>query len=214
MARKTGFSRGFVAILNDDEKIVADAESGLTTTGVFEINAKTSLGTVQAAISGLEPSVKKVYGSDQQVDVIAQGSGNVAMTLSANDMPEDVLAKLAGMSKDSLGGYYLSPDTIPPKTAVLLESHDKAGQPLWFALYKGTFGPEEVTLGTNQEAPNTTTDQIKFTALNRGSDGKVYGTWSQAKSKATLNDVMKDVFPGYTPTSSPVPVQPASSAGK
>ena len=73
--------------------------------------------------------------------------------------------------------------------------------PYYFALVKGTFGPEEVTLNTNTETQQITTDAMTFSALQRKKDSKVYLTWLP-EDNPKVDDVLKAVFPGAS-TSNP-----------
>lgn len=203
MARKIGFEKAIVAILDDDtEHVVADADKGLSADGLFTIDAKSALGVLTAAITGLEPTATKIYGSDQVVDVSQKGSGSVQATLGVNDLPDEILYKLAGMTQDEVsGGWIQDSSTKPPKAALLLMSHNTKGQPIYLALYKGTFGPEEVTLNSNTETAQLATDSIVFHGLNRLADKRIFGKYTvdpalKAKDEAT---VLKDVFLGYTP---------------
>lgn len=201
MARKIGFEKAIVAIIDEDtEQIVKDPDKGLSATGLYTIDAKSSLGVLTAAITGLAPTATKIYGSDQNVDVIQKGSGNVAATLGANDIPSDILYKLSGMKQDATsGGYYQDTDTKPPKATLLLMSHNSKGLPIYFALYKGTFGPEEVTLNTNTETPQLQTDSVTFSALNRFLDKRIFGAFTVDPAGKTKDEdtVLKDVFQGY-----------------
>lgn len=195
MARKIGFKRAFVGIINEDTELLIKGDGGLSDDGVFEINAQTSLGTLQAAITGLAATATKIYGSNQNVDVSQQGVGNAQMTLSANDIPQEIVYKLAGMKKDkATKAWSLDANTRPPKAAVLLESQDSKGRPLYFAMTKGTFGPQEVTLNTNTETQQITTDALTFSALQRKSDSKVHLAWLP-EDEPSLDEVLKAVFP-------------------
>lgn len=201
MSRKIGFEKAIVAALDDDEQIIKDAENGLSAEGIYTIDAKSSLGVIQGAITGLAPTATKIWGSDQMVDVSQKGSGNVQATLSANDLPADILYKLAGYKKDETTGAYIQDvDTKPIKAGLVLVSHNSKGQEIYFALYKGTFGPEEVTLNTNNEQQSLQTDSLTFSALNRFSDKRIYGYYTLdpeglAKDEATI---LGDVFKGFS----------------
>lgn len=201
MARKIGFEKAIVAMLDDDESLIKGSE-GLSESGLFTIDAKSSLGVIQSAITGLAPTATKIWGSDQMVDVSQKGSGNVQATLSANDIPANIIYNLAGMKKDEATGAYIQDvNTKPVKAALVLVSHNSKGQETYFALYKGTFGPEEVTLNTNTETQQMQTDSITFSALNRFSDKRIFGYYTVDSSTVTKSEdiVLKDVFKGYVP---------------
>lgn len=200
MAETIGFEKAYVAILGDDEKIVAGA-AGLSTNGVFTIDATTSKGTLAATISGLAPTSTKIYGSDIVVDILKKGSGNIEATLGANDIPEAVLNQLAGMKKDTKSGaYYIDKDTTAPYAAVVFVSTASDGKKLYFALPKGTFGPEDKSLNTNTDTSQRQTDSVKFSALNRLLDGRIYLSYKEDGAAVTEASVLKDVFQGYNPS--------------
>ena len=199
MARKIGFKRAFIGLIDDDTELLIKGDEGLNETGIFEVNAQTSLGTIQAAITGLAPTTTKIWGSNQNVDVAQQGVGNAQMTFSANDLPAEIVYKLAGMKQDTATkSWYLDANTRPPKAAVILESQDSKGRPIYFGMAKGTFGPQEVTLNTNTENQAITTDSLTFSALQRKSDSRVHLAWLPEDEPA-IADVLKAVFPETRP---------------
>ena len=199
MAEKYGFRKAITALLDKDtEKIITGAEKGLSENGLFTIDAATSKGVISAAITGLAPTQTKVYGSDAVVDIIAQGTGAVSLTLAANNIPMEILGKLSGMDYDeTTGAYKLGKDSNPPFSVIDLVSTDGDGHPIHFALYKGKFGPEEVSLNTNQDQVNRATDSVTFSAVNRNSDGFVYATYVENDTHKE-EDILKDIFKGYT----------------
>lgn len=204
MAEKYGFRKAITALIDKDtEKIITGAEKGLSENGLFTMDAKTSKGVISAAITGLAPTQTKVYGSDGVVDIIAQGTGAVSLTLAANSIPMEILGKLSGMEYDEkTGAYKQGKDTKSPFSAIDLVSTDGDKHPIHFALYKGKFGPEEVSLNTNQDQVNRATDSVTFSATNRNSDGFVYAMYVEDETHKE-EDILKDIFPGYTPTPAP-----------
>ncbi|MDB1563003.1 phage tail protein [Pediococcus pentosaceus] len=208
MAEKYGFRKAITALIDKDtEQIITGAEKGLSENGLFTIDASTSKGVISGAITGLAPTQTKVYGSDAVVDIIAQGTGAVSLTLAANDIPMQILGKLSGMDYDATtGAYKLGKDSKPPFSVVDLVSTDGDKHPIHFALYKGKFGPEEVSLNTNQDQVNRATDSVTFSAVNRNSDGFVYAMYVEDETHKE-EDILKDIFKGYAA----VPAAPASN---
>lgn len=199
MAEKYGFRKAITALMDPDtEKIITGVEEGLSENGLFIIDATTSRGVISATITGLSPTQTKVYGSDGVIDVVAQGTGAVSLTLAANSIPAEVLGKLSGQEYDEkTGSYKQGKDTNPPFSVIDLVSTDIKGNPIHFALYKGKFGPEEVSLNTNQDQVNRATDSIVFSAVNRNDNGFVFGMYTQDETHKE-EDILKDIFPGYT----------------
>lgn len=206
MAEKYGFRKAITALIDKDtEQIITGAERGLSENGLFTIDASTSKGVISGAITGLAPTQTKVYGSDAVVDIIAQGTGAVSLTLAANDIPMQILGKLSGMDYDAAtGAYKLGKDSKPPFSVVDLVSTDGDKHPIHFALYKGKFGPEEVSLNTNQDQVNRATDSVTFSAVNRNSDGFVYAMYVEDETHKEA-DILKDIFKGYTPAPASAP---------
>lgn len=206
MAEKYGFRKAITALMDKDtEQIITGAEKGLSENGLFTIDASTSKGVISGAITGLAPTQTKVYGSDAVVDIIAQGTGAVSLTLAANDIPMQILGKLSGMDYDATtGAYKLGKDSKAPFSVIDLVSTDGDKHPIHFALYKGKFGPEEVSLNTNQDQVNRATDSVTFSAVNRNSDGFVYAMYVEDETHKEA-DILKDIFKGYTPAPASAP---------
>lgn len=206
MAEKYGFRKAVTALIDKDtEQIITGAEKGLSENGLFTIDASTSKGVISGAITGLAPTQTKVYGSDAVVDIIAQGTGAVSLTLAANDIPMQILGKLSGMDYDATtGAYKLGKDSKAPFSVIDLVSTDGDKHPIHFALYKGKFGPEEVSLNTNQDQVNRATDSVTFSAVNRNSDGFVYAMYVEDETHKEA-DILKDIFKGYTPAPASTP---------
>ena len=178
MAKTIGIDSARLAILVDGPNEVVDTSyKALGETGIFTIDAKTSEGITVGNITGLAPTMTKVYGSDMVVETSGKGSGSVTATLGANDIPDDVLASISGMKQDeTVGAWYLDPDSRPPYSAIEFISHDRLNNKVHFALHKGTFGPEEHNMQTNTDQPQVAVDSVTFTAVNRKSDKRVYST--------------------------------------
>lgn len=198
MAETIGFSYANVAVLDSKtEKVLAGAE-GLSTSGIFKVDAPSSKGVISAAISGLAPTITKIYGSNRAVGVSGQGAGNVQVTFAVNDLPTEVVNKLSGMKQDENGAWFIDSETKPPFAALELVSEGADQKAVHFALYKGTFAPESRNLQTNNESVQRATDSITFTALNRDSDGRVYAEYWDNDEKVKDDSITTDVFPGAT----------------
>lgn len=201
MAETIGFDYARVAIIDDKTEKVISGEAGLGDTGVFKIDAPSSDGVISGAISGLAPTITKIYGSNQAVGVSGQGAGNVQVTLAVNDLPHEIVAKLGGLKQDDKGAWYLDTKSVPPFVALEMVSEEKSShKAVHLVLYKGTFAPENRTLQTDTDQVQRATDSLTFTALNRASDGRVYAEyWESDDSSFEQSKLDADVFPGAKP---------------
>lgn len=201
MAKTVGADSARVAILNDADETVntKDYAADFGATGIFEINASTSEGLISAAISGLAPTMNKVYGSDMVVEESGKGSGSVSVTLAANDIPDPVLNDLTGLKTDTdSGAAFIDTDTRAPYSALELTSHDRKGNLVHFAILKGHFGPEEHNLQTDTDTEQMATDSVTFGAVNRKSDKKVYAAVNAGQANYSDAKWLALVFPGAT----------------
>lgn len=204
MAKTVGADSARVAILNDTDETVntKDYAADFGATGIFKIDASTSEGLISAAISGLAPTMNKVYGSDMVVEESGKGSGSVSVTLAANDIPDPVLNDLTGLKTDvASGAAYIDTDTRAPYSALELTSHDRKGNLVHFAVLKGHFGPEEHNLQTDTDTEQMATDSVTFGAVNRKSDKKVYAAVNAGQSAYDDAKWTALVFPGSATTS-------------
>lgn len=199
MAKTVGVDYARVAILNDSDETVntKDYTADFGATGIFRIDAQTSEGLISAAITGLAPTMNKVYGSDMVVEESGKGSGSVSVALAANNIPDDVLSDLCGMQKDTASGaHYIDTDTRPPYSALEMTSHDRVGNLVHFAVLKGTFGPEEHNMQTNTDTEQMATDSVTFGAVNRKADKKVYAAVNAGQTGYVDSAWEALVFPG------------------
>lgn len=213
MAKTVGADSARVAILNDADETVntKDYTADFGSTGIFEINASTSEGLISAAITGLAPTMNKVYGSDMVVEESGKGSGSVSVTLAANDIPDPVLNDLTGLKTDTASGAaFIDTDTRAPYSALEMTSHDRKGNLVHFAVLKGTFGPEEHNLQTDTDTEQMATDSVTFGAVNRKSDKKVYAVVNAGQASYSDAKWLALVFPG-TASSGTTTTTPSNS---
>ena len=214
MAKTVGADSARVAILNDADETVntKDYAADFGPTGIFKIDASTSEGLISAAISGLAPTMNKVYGSDMVVEESGKGSGSVSVTLAANDIPDTVLNDLTGMKTDTdSGASFIDTDTRAPYSALEMTSHDRKGNLVHFAVLKGTFGPEGHELRTDTDTEQMATDSVTFGAVNRKSDKKVYAAVNSGQATYAEDKWLSLVFPGATTTTLPGATTPSKA---
>ena len=226
-----GFKKAYFGLINEDTDMLTGDQPTDTvvtpgaTNGIYEMNAGTVLGVLSAAITGLAPTTNKIYGSDVQVDISGQGTGNISVTFAANDIPMDVESIITGYSKNDMGGWYLDDTSRAPYGALDLVSTNRSGLPIHIAFLKGRFAPGEKTLTSNNDSPQWATDSLTFSAISRNNtDLRSVTRYIEDGSKITLDQILQDVFMGYekpagstpasgtstTTTSSSTPSQPKS----
>lgn len=202
-----GFKKAYFGLIDED----TDMLTGTTPSdpaaipganaGIYEMNAGSVLGVLSAAITGLAPTTTKIYGSDVQVDISGQGTGNVSVTFAANDIPMDVESIITGYKKNEMGGWYLDDTSRAPFGALDLVSTNRQGQPIHIAFLKGQFAPEEKTLTSNNDSIQRATDSLTFSAISRNNTDLRSVTRYVEDGQITLDQILQDVFMGYEQSS-------------
>lgn len=142
--------------------------------GLFKVDLASSLGATQANITGLAPSVNRVYGSNFVAEVNT-GAEQPSIALAANDIPHVVYDLLTGLKKDQFGGYARKGQATPASGGVLVHSYNThKNTDLYFAFPMGSFVPGELNMGTNTENPNVVHDALTLNAQARGTDLLLY----------------------------------------
>lgn len=193
MPSTVGIERIRIAILNDDETI----NTSFGNNGIFDIDARTSMGATKASFTGLAPQINRIWGSNESVAVSSRGTGQVSASIGANSIPADVIAQITGMTKDTTtGGYTLGSQSRAPYAVMeAIATDERTGKDVHFAIFKGMFTPEEVSLQTNNQNQERTTDSLTFTGVNRLSDRLVYGTMWESEVGSDVNKWNNFVFP-------------------
>lgn len=157
-----------------DKGKVYSAKNKTEIKGLFKIDLASSYGATQANISGLAPSVSRVYGSNFVAEVNT-GAEQPSIALAANDIPHVIYDLLTGLKKDQFGGYTRKGQAAPTSGGVLAHSYNThKGTDLYFAFPMGTFVPGELNMGTNTENPNAVHDALTLNAQARSSDLLLY----------------------------------------
>ena len=149
-----GFKRATIQILDESLKPVPAKK--------YVIEGKTNEGATSAfEITGLSPEAVKAYGSDIPYFIIQEGTGEVAATFSALDLPFEVENEVLGRTKATNGVYHAGEKTKPPYCAVLFES----------SLYAGKFGRESIAANTKEgTTPTPEADQFTFAPVPKKID--------------------------------------------
>ena len=172
-----GFARAIVAPEDDNAKLKTLDEfkkyGQYKTQGVFQADLQTAKGTTQSNITGLNPTITKVYGSNTTAETEV-GVENISCTFAANDMPIDVASLMQGLVKDEAHGGYKRADKRLFKGAYIAVSENH-GFPVYFAFPYCTFTPGTgVNMQTNAANPVTVHDTFTVTPQARPTDNLLY----------------------------------------
>ncbi|MED1205847.1 major tail protein [Heyndrickxia acidicola] len=167
-----GFDKVILTVLDENEKAVPAKQ--------FTLDGKNSKnGVVEAAITGLAPTMTKSYASNMAIDVSAKGTGDVKVDLSVFNLPDDCMAAITGMQKVN-GIYQMGKDNQAPYVSAEFITSDVDGNVLHIALLKGMFGAPDSDLKSNDANVQTAQDKISGEFISRFSDGNVYGKANEA----------------------------------
>lgn len=189
----TGLNDFIVWMYDQNGKVITDPESGgfsydgdkgkvftqkdhKEVKGLFKVDLESSLGATQANITGLAPSVSRVYGSNYVAEVNT-GAEQPSIALAANDIPHGVYDLLTGLSKDkqNAGGYARQGKAATVNGGVIAHSYNTHKNiDLYFAFPFGVFVPGELNMGTNTENPNVVHDALTLNVQARGKDLLLY----------------------------------------
>jgi len=201
MAKTKGIDSARLAIFKQNEETIDTSNTTLGTAGVYTLDEKTAQGMTVGNITGLTPTMTKIYGSDMVVETSGKGVGSVQATVGANDIPEPVIDAITGVD-NTKGFSVVTSDTRAPYSVIEFITHGRMNNVLHFALLKGTFGLEEHNMQTNTESENLAPDSLTFTGVNRQSDKAAYAKGDEANESFKIDDWDKFIFPGYTATPS------------
>lgn len=158
----------------DGDKGKVFTKSGQEIKGLFKVDLQSSLGATQANITGLAPSVNRVYGSNFVAEVNT-GAEQPSIALAANDIPHGVYDLLTGLKKDQFGGYARKGQAESANGGVIVHSYNThKGVDMYMAFPMGSFVPGELNMGTNTENPNVVHDALTLNAQARGKDLLLY----------------------------------------
>ena len=170
------------------------------TQGVFQADLQTAKGTTQSNITGLNPTITKVYGSNTTAETEV-GVENISCTFAANDMPFDIASLMQGLVKDETHGGYKRADKRLFKGAYIAVSENH-GFPVYYAFPYCTFTPGTgVNMQTNAANPVTVHDTFTVTPQARPTDNLLYqifvgdtNTDPAWKSEETMLEYIIDGF--------------------
>lgn len=172
-----GFARALIAPEDDNARLKSVDEfkkyGRYKTQGIFQADLQTAKGTTQSNITGLNPTIQKVYGSNTAAESEV-GIENISATLAVNDMPFDISSLLQGMYKDETHGGYKRADKRLFKGAYIAISENH-GFPVYYAFPYCTFTPGTgVNMQTDAASPVTVHDTFTVTPQARPADNLLY----------------------------------------
>lgn len=208
-----GFARAIVAPEDDNAKLKTLDEfkkyGQYKTQGVFQADLQTAKGTTQSNITGLNPTITKVYGSNTTAESEV-GVENISCTFAANDMPFDISSLMQGLIRDDTHGGYKRADKRLFKGAYIAISENH-GFPVYYAFPYCTFTPGSgVNMQTDAASPVTVHDSFTVTPQARPSDNLLYQIFvgdadrdSAWKDEETMLEYIIDGFQKATTSSTP-----------
>lgn len=193
-----GLKLATIALLDDNGKIVADADKGLSANGLLAID-HAMLGSTQANITNLEGAVKVVAGNNSLQDSYTEPA-KPTIALTVNNMPGDIKNKITGYTSDGKGGYVYSGSK--PKVGLLVESQtlDRKNS-VYFAFGEcNVSAASQNILSDTDTAINREADALTFTALTVDRWGQPYKNFLGGDTGFDEKTMLADVFNGYTST--------------
>ena len=208
-----GFARAIVAPEDDNAKLKTLDEfkkyGQYKTQGVFQADLQTAKGTTQSNITGLNPTITKVYGSNTTAESEV-GVENISCTFAANDMPFDISSLMQGLVRDDTHGGYKRADKRLFKGAYIAISENH-GFPVYYAFPFCTFTPGTgMNLQTDAASPVTVHDSFTVTPQARPTDNLLYQIFvgdadrdPAWKNEETMLEYIIDGFQKATTSSTP-----------
>ena len=188
-----------LALVDAKTQNLITGAQGLSEKGVIEVGSD-MLGTKTANISNMEGQATKISGNNAVQDVlIAPGSPTVA--LDFNNLDFEVKQKLLGFKSDTKGGYVMQGDK--PHVALLIETEtlDRKNS-IYFGFANGIMQENAQNIATDTDTAQTRNDDnMTYNALSaKAFGGEPLKKYFSGASGFQKDDMLKEVFSGYTPT--------------
>ncbi|OTA49896.1 hypothetical protein BHL83_07175 [Limosilactobacillus reuteri] len=203
-----GIKKAWVGLKTADGRSLATGDSGLSQSGIYELDHNV-LGVASAELKGLDGSKLEKISGNNTVQYSYADPLNPQATISVNNMPMEVLAKLVGMEKKGTG--WQMADTKPTGFFIVQAPSMTTNDSVYFAFPSGNFLMGDKKLDTDTDTKKTpVTDQLTFAAIDDPNINDLYRIYSTADSDWKGEDTMfKELFPNYTASTS----APSTSAG-
>ena len=188
-----------LALVDPKTQQILKSDQGLSTSGILEVDSS-MLGTKTANISNMEGQATKISGNYGVQDVlIAPGSPTVA--LDFNNLDFEVKQKLLGFKSDGKGGYVMQSDK--PHVALLIETETlDRKKSIYFGFANGIMQENAQNIATDTDTAQTRNDDnMTYNALAaKNFNGEPLKKYYSGASGFEKNNMLKEVFGGYTPT--------------
>lgn len=203
-----GIKKAWVGLKTADGRSLATGDAGLSQSGIYELDHNV-LGVASAELKGLDGSKLEKISGNNTVQYSYADPLNPQATISVNNMPMEVLAKLVGMEKKGTG--WQMADTKPTGFFIVQAPSMTTNDSVYFAFPSGNFLMGDKKLDTDTDTKKTpVTDQLTFAAIDDPNINDLYRIYSTADSDWKDEDTMfKELFPNYTASTS----APSTSAG-
>lgn len=191
------------ARLDDTGKLIADAEKGLSETGVYHADGDGE-GATTANITGLEEKGTPQYANGK-VKRMTHGAQTPSLALTMLDMDAFVMNKMKGYVPDGKGGYVLSSGK-KPHIAVIVASKDFDGNLFYDCFANGEMIEVAHNHGTNTNAETDYNGTFEYDAMDPLADGvftddmgvdRSYKNFYSADPNFDKAAMYKEVFGGY-----------------
>ena len=199
-----GIKKAWVGLKTADGRSLATGDAGLSQSGIYELDHNV-LGVASAELKGLDGSKLEKISGNNTVQYSYADPLNPQATISVNNMPMEVLAKLVGMEKQGTG--WQMADTKPIGFFIVQAPSMTTNDSAYFAFPSGNFLMGDKKLDTDTDTKKTpVTDQLTFAAIDDPNINDLYRIYSTADSDWKDEDTMfKELFPNYTASASAAP---------
>lgn len=196
-----GIKKAWVGLKTADGRSLATGDSGLSQSGIYELDHNV-LGVASAELKGLDGSKLEKISGNNTVQYSYADPLNPQATISVNNMPMEVLAKLVGMEKQGTG--WQMADTKPTGFFIVQAPSMTTNDSVYFAFPSGNFLMGDKKLDTDTDTKKTpVTDQLTFAAIDDPNINDLYRIYSTADPDWKDEDTMfKELFPNYTASAS------------
>ena len=196
-----GIKKAWVGLKTADGRSLATGDAGLSQSGIYELDHNV-LGIASAELKGLDGSKLEKISGNNTVQYSYADPLNPQATISVNNMPMEVLAKLVGMEKQGTGWHMA--DTKPTGFFIVQAPSMTTNDSVYFAFPSGNFLMGDKKLDTDTDTKKTpVTDQLTFAAIDDPNINDLYRIYSTADPDWKDEDTMfKELFPNYTASAS------------
>lgn len=182
------------------DNVIADADKGLSETGVYEIDTSKkngNLGVKSANITDLAGNLTQVWGNNVLVD-FSRPDAAPKVAIDANAINNTVKQKILGRVSDGKGGWADGDETVEVGLIAVTEN------PITHKKFYCCFGRGIMTEGGNNLQTNTNSaeqradDSLSYSALgySRFNNGKAYKVFDASEEGFDEKNVFDEVFPG------------------